>query len=321
MLARVYFDANGQEDNLGDSVLRRAYFEMLRPHGEIYLNGGGNSRGYLAAFPLRDGDQMFTSLDKWMQACRRPVIEQTTVMILNAGESFMRLTRRSFFQRWSTAVAVRLAGGVAIHCGHGLRAQAATWQRAMRTVLSTCQVVAWRDPVSRDWVGCGSVYPDWAFATGLDDNALLRSRQEPRDLLVVAVRGDRPPPSETWIETVAICAQRRGLRIQLVTQVRRDQPLALKLAERWGVDCLRWDDEHHPRHEVRVRAIYRRAALTISDRLHVLIIAMTEGSVPVGYAPHSVEKLNRSFMTLGIAQVAFSANDLGPNRALVSAAG
>jgi polysaccharide pyruvyl transferase WcaK-like protein len=90
----------------------------------------------------------------------------------------------------------------------------------------------------------------------------------------------------------------------------------LKLAERWGTDCLRSDDHHHLRHEIKVRALYRRAALTISDRLHVLIIAMTEGSVPIAFAPNSAEKLSRPFQALGMDQVAFSAAQYGRDEAL-----
>ncbi len=148
MLARVFFDVHGQDDNLGDSVLSRAFFERLRPFGDIYLFGGANSSGYLASFPLRDRDQLFTSREAWMAACRRPARGRTTVMTMNSGESFMSMPRRSFGARWMTTMAVRLGGGVAIHCGHGLREQVATWRPAMNLMLSICQVVSWRDPVS-----------------------------------------------------------------------------------------------------------------------------------------------------------------------------
>mgnify|MGYP003639055710 CR=1 FL=1 len=136
MLARVFFDVHGQDDNLGDSVLSRAFFERLRPFGDIYLFGGANSSGYLA------------SREAWMAACRRPARGRTTVMTMNSGESFMSMPRRSFGARWMTTMAVRLGGGVAIHCGHGLREQVATWRPAMNLMLSICQVVSWRDPVS-----------------------------------------------------------------------------------------------------------------------------------------------------------------------------
>ncbi len=153
-------------------------------------------------------------------------------------------------------------------------------------------------------------------ALGQDDASLRRSRREPRDLLVVSIRSDRGPVGDSWLDAVETYARRRRLRIHLVTQVRRDQSLALKLAERWGAECLLWEDDLHPEHEVKVRALYPRAALTISDRLHGLIIAMTEGAVPVGFAPNSAEKLSRSFMALGIDQVAFSASEYGRDEAL-----
>ncbi len=315
MRPKIFFDARGQEDNLGDSVLRRVYFDVLRRHGEMHVNCHNQSAGYLAAFPFCAEDRLYDSSVAWWGASRR-LVRAGDLLTLNAGESMMEWARREYLKRCGSIAMAALRGGGVVHCGHGLRRNFPAWRWPLRAMLSGCRLVSWRDHDSRAWVGCGRVYPDWAFAAGQSDAEIQRSRREPRDLLVVALRGDRPEPSEEWLGTVASYARSRGLRIHLVTQVRRDQGRALHLAGYFGTDCLRWDDSDHRVHEVRVRAWYRRAALVISDRLHVLVVAMTEGAVPVGYTPNLAEKISRSFAGAGMPGIGFGAAGLGRDEAL-----
>lgn len=315
MRPRVFFELEGQADNLGDTILRRAYFDVLRPHGEMHVNCVGQNAGYLAAFSFGPDDRLYTTATEWRRACRQQ-LRANDLVVLNAGESFMTWTPRQYGKRSLAIGLAKLRHAKVLHCGHGLRANAPHWRWPLGAMLAGCRLVTWRDWDSWAWAGCGTVYPDWAFAAGLSEADIGRARREPRDLLVVALRGDRPAPDEKWLDVVKSYARSRGLRIRLVTQVRRDQDRMLQLADQLGGDGLRWDDEDHAAHEVRVRALYRRAAVVISDRLHVLIVAVTEGAVPVGYTPNSAEKISRSFVGAGFPDIGFSAEGLSREEAL-----
>jgi len=71
-----------------------------------------------------------------------------------------------------------------------------------------------------------------------------------------------------------------------------------------------WDGGAHDALEPVIRDIYRRAEFVVSDRLHALVIGMTEGALPVGATVGSSEKLDRTFLGAGIDGVSFEVASL-----------
>ena len=62
-------------------------------------------------------------------------------------------------------------------------------------------------------------------------------------------------------------------------------------------------------HETVLRAIYRKSALVVSDRLHALIIGMTEGAVPACVTDAGEAKIERHFEAIGFERTTFSLNE------------
>jgi hypothetical protein len=156
-------------------------------------------------------------------------------------------------------------------------------------------------------MGYGGVRPDWAFMLGQPTAWLCSERRAAgRELLAVSMRGDRQVPSASWLAAVRAQAARHELRIVVVAQVRIDRDRSSLLAEWLGGECVGWTDDDHVKREEDVRAIYRRSRYIVSDRLHALIIGMTEGALPVGYTVESNEKVERTMEAAGLRDVTFS---------------
>jgi ribosomal protein L12E/L44/L45/RPP1/RPP2 len=149
--------------------------------------------------------------------------------------------------------------------------------------------------------------PDLAFGEG-DDVASFDASA--RDILVVSMRGDRRGVPQAWIEGVRGFANRHGLKIHAVTQVERDAPLSRQLAEALGGTCVDWHGAAHHAKEVQLNDIYRRARITVSDRLHVLIASYTHGAIPVALQTDDSRKISRHFQAIGVEGVACNASTL-----------
>ncbi|WP_284249022.1 hypothetical protein [Litorihabitans aurantiacus] len=112
----------------------------------------------------------------------------------------------------------------------------------------------------------------------------------------MSLRGDRPFPDDAWWSWVVALADELGLELTTVVQVRRDQDYALEAAARLGATAVTWPgDSDHAEQEERLRDVYGRSLVTVSDRLHVLVTAATEGAIPLAWVPSAGGKSRRHF--------------------------
>lgn len=189
----------------------------------------------------------------------------------------------------------RLRGGKVVRVGSGAR-NFARWPRALLwPSVALSNLVLWRDGDTAAYVGRGGVMPDLGFADG--DEVWARPG---RDALVVSMRGDRRPVPDVWVEAVRALADRLRLRVTVVTQVARDDAMSLDLARRLHAAVLPWDGKDHVAQESALQAVYRRADVVVSDRLHVLIAAFTHGAVPMALLTDQSTKVARHFKAAGI---------------------
>ena len=131
-----------------------------------------------------------------------------------------------------------------------------------------------------------------------------------RTLLIVSMRSDRPLPSDAWFEAVRSYAESSGLEIVSIVQVERDAERSRVLAERLGGRYHPWAGGDHEGHEEALRTLYRQTSLAVSDRLHVLITATTEGAAPVAPLVDDSDKIERHFTAAGIPGVAIRTRGL-----------
>ena len=301
---KVFASALGQVDNVGDTALRRAFLDAVRPAGELQVFVGSRDEGYLTGLGLKPDDTLYRSSDQWRSALSGSAARGPIIHAFNAGEMELERAYALRYLRLAPLLAMnRLRGGHAVHAGFGIRTPT-PWKLPIAGVLRMCDIVSWRDAASRDVMGLGGVAPDWAFALGSPDDELLADQASRRDTLAVAIRYNDLAPDDRWIASIRSLADTLGLRITVAAQILRDGPLAEQLAERLGGDACTWVGTDHAGQEDRLRALYRRSGVLVTDRLHGAVMAVTEGALPLalGRAPRS--KVTRTLEAVGIAGVA-----------------
>lgn len=170
----------------------------------------------------------------------------------------------------------------------------ARWQLLTHSAVARASsFVRWRDADSEANTRFTGLAPDWAFTLGSDVRSWKPFGDRP--LIALAMRGDRPEPSAEWIEWFVRLCQTLRLEPVVVVQVKRDGDRAISLANRVGGRVLAWQSESHWTHEKRLREVYSSAAIIVGDRLHGLIVAATEGAVPIGWVESSGGKIARHF--------------------------
>ncbi|WP_305092744.1 hypothetical protein [Prescottella sp. R16] len=299
---QVFVWATGQDENIGDSLLRRAYLDRLRTHGTVNAWTGNASADFLTGLGLDTSDRVFTSYRHWYAAALRSAVGSRTLLAVNAGE--VPVSRRGALRMSTLAVLTiwcRLFGGTAVWVGAGVPCKGVSRALAVpyRLVAKLCDIVHFRDAESNIAIATDcAVEPDWAFALGRAAQEWLP--HEDRTYLAVVVRGDRARPNPEWIEWVRATAATLDLEPIVVVQVRRDSETAQWLATELGGVVSTWDDTDHATREHEVRRIYAQSAVVVGDRLHGLIVAATEGAVPLGWVESSGGKIRRHFDAVGL---------------------
>lgn len=295
----VFVWATGQDDNIGDSLLRRAYLDALRQLGSLHVWSGPASKGFTSGLGLEPSDRQLTSFREWYGAALRSSLRRPTFVAMNAGE--VPVSRKGAARLSALAllaIICRLRGGGGLWVGAGVPSSKPGLVLAYKAAARACVFVRWREPGSEAIVAHRGTSPDWAFALGEPTSDWLDHGS--RSQMAVVLRGDRPAPSPEWIDWVKKLSETLRLRPTLVVQVKRDDSRAAELAEKLGAGLLAWNHEDHALQEDAVRDLYAQSAVVVGDRLHGLIVAATEGAVPLGWVESSKGKVGRHFKVVGL---------------------
>jgi len=271
----------------------------------------GTDDGYISALGIAPEDVTYRLKPDWMKAMWRARARRRVVFAMNAGEIVLD-NKYWTALGWQllAALCAHWSGGYAVAAGIAVRKSPQTAAIALRLLLRRMRIIRWRDRVSQQRFGAGHVLPDWAFALGTGVDELSSANPStPRNVVAVSMRGDRDFPPDLWFDAVADVASSLNAGIVVVVQVVRDGDRAQAIADRLGAGVLPWTGGSHHDHETRVRVLYRRSQAVISDRIHSLIIGMTEGAIPVGLTVGSAEKVARTFAPVTERQLAFSCGD------------
>ncbi|NLU61685.1 hypothetical protein HCA61_05330 [Rhodococcus sp. HNM0563] len=301
---RVFVWATGQDDNIGDSLLRRAYLGRLREIGDLTVWIGSGSASFISGLGLTKADRIVSSYLRWYREALAAGARGRTVVAVNAGE--VPVSRRGAARMMSIVLLVlfvRVRGGAGVWVGAGVpipreRTALAHCYWLMRRV---CSYAGFRDRESLDVVGSAEVVPDWAFELG----SSVHDWQpiEFRSTLAVVLRGDRPYPSSDWINWLRDFATRLALTVVVVVQVSRDLETADRLANDLSGTVVEFTADDHKTQEKCLRKVYADSAVAVGDRLHGLIVAATEGAVPLGWVSSSGGKISRHFDAIGLSWV------------------
>lgn len=308
---RIFVWCRGQDDNIGDVILRRRVLDMLRPWGELHIYTGPASDGFFEGLAVQSADVSYISSGKWLATMTATALRARTVLIFNPGE--IRPDRKSMVANIAILppqILIKARGGYSARVGVSVLGDRSPTALPIMLTNRLCDLVSWRDTMTPNSFGKGLVCPDWAFDE-LRYSEALNTVAESRTELALTLRGDRPPPSPEYLDAYVTAARALNLNPHLFVQVRRDNDRMTSISEQYGLDLLTWPtDVDHKEQELKVRMLMHSSAAVVSDRLHALVMGVTEGAQPLGIVPHPESKLKRHFDAAGVDAHCFATSEI-----------
>ncbi|WP_162903767.1 polysaccharide pyruvyl transferase family protein [Leucobacter sp. wl10] len=298
----AYLWLTGHVRNVGDSMLRRPLADLYRETGPISVWSGAPGSGYEKGLRITNAESARSFL-AWALEFTLAAIRGKPTFVFNAGE--FGVTKAYFFGLLALAPALALAsakGSNIIWAGAGVKELRRYFMWPFKTLAKRADVLLWRDVTSTGLMGRGDIMPDWGFGLGPGGEKASTIKDvsiAARRYIAISLRGDRQQPSQEWIEAVGRLALRVNRKLICVVQVEDDEQMAQYVANRLNAEVVAWGDSNHWEQERRIRLTYSQAVLTLSDRLHGLIIAATEGSIPLGWCEATTPKVANHFEVIG----------------------
>lgn len=299
----IFIPLVGQYGNIGDIILRRPLAKWLQGKGQLHVFVGAEAPAdYVNSLELSHNAKIYYSFKDWHRTALTESKRQKSVYLSKPGE--IQLTASGMKEHLGLLPMMwrlRKNGGRIARLGAGTRNYSTFYRTMMRPAINLSNMIYWRDRGTYDHMKSGGLMPDLGFYEGSSNEQIASS--DGRDLLLVSMRADKPLPSPAWLDAVRKVAVNHDLSIWVVTQVALDAERSQTLAKLLNAELLNWDGNNHSQQEQRLRQLYRRSLLTVSDRLHVLIAAFTEGAIPAGLLTAPTDKIGRHFEVLGLREV------------------
>ena len=285
----VFYSLSAQPDNLGDIEIRKQVLEWLKESGRpVVLFTGPMPQGYLDGFGDLSGFETHSQSRVFELRLLREALRGRSAVVLAPGPQIFgptKLAIRSLINLVNV-LAIRARRGSAVAVGRSLRGTPSPGKILDRSLIKLFSLYTVRDDVSADAIGLDLMsYPDMAF--GARDTSPTTGE---RSHLALSFRNDRSVPPEHLTGLVEQ-ARRAGLEPVLVSQVRRDDDQHRRLGDLLGIRTQLWEERTHVEQEEAVRALYRRSAFVVSNRLHGLILGMQCGALPVTYSEPGYDKV------------------------------
>ncbi|USI89629.1 hypothetical protein [Rhodococcus pyridinivorans] len=303
----VYYWCRGQDDNIGDVLLRRRFLRELRHLGQVHVLIGGASEGFIDAMSFDESDVLHRSQAGWLKALYRAAIRRGVVLAANPGE--VRVDMKSALAYSSiipAQVLSRWRGGKSLQLGVAVKGKHSILRIPVTIFGRNSDLQSFREEVEAS--PDVPVYPDWAFDESRDTHVVVARR----DVCAVTYRVDRPMLSESALEALRRVCSERDLKIVVFSQVRRDNSRTRELASTLGGDVLMWEDDvSHADQERKIRDLMAHSEVVVSDRIHALIMGTSEGATPLGLIPGPDVKVGPHFAAASIAGISGEIASLG----------
>jgi polysaccharide pyruvyl transferase WcaK-like protein len=296
-------------------VLRATSISWTRiPDSTQHILVGNTPLSYREGLGLEPADRLYTSSLKWtVCALLALAASRATTFVYAPGAQSLKPSRSEWLHALSNAAIStwsRLVRGRIVKVGRSLSGSSTGMARIERYIASSARLYSYRDTASGPLVGLPStpIVPDVAMSIAPLLSAAPVSVDN-RKFIALSFRGDRPHDQHS-IEAIATYAESKGLRLQFVTQVRRDNEKHSTWATRLNARHVAWDDStSHVEQLESVRRAYSQSAFIFTNRLHAAIFAAKMGAVPVGLSSIEDSKIRNHFEALGLGEFAFTSLD------------
>lgn len=308
--------ATGAYGNIGDAVIRRRALSWVAGIGRLHVYVGNADEQWIDQLQLPTDARVYPAgaRKEWFKlALRRRRVD---ALLLDPGA--VPLSKHALPIELTfllLGLLVRLRGGVVVRPPRGVGGTHPLTLLVHRLAVRSSHVTLWRNEKSMQIVKAGERCPDTAFQ---EEHLWDSADDAARDALVVSMRGKRDFPSAAWVTAVRRLASDLDLRIVCVAQVREDENRAAEIAKTLGAEHLVWGDATDLAHEARLRELYTRTRLVVSDRLHVTILAAVAGAYPFEVADSPSDKVSTHFAQIGVTDISFDSD--APVEEIVAAA-
>lgn len=306
----IFIPVVGQFTNVGDAMHRRELISWLEKSGMLHVYVGKAPRHFVDALNIPVNSKIYQSLTLWVFAMIISPYNKTH-FVFNPGEITVgakRLIMEMFlmFFLWF----VKLKKGKVLRVGIAVMANVKLkYSFFWKLILKQSSHVYWRTQDSRNLFGFGEVIPDLAFASTRLSHRHADLMKNTR-YLVVSMRADRPYPSEAWFNSIKSYASKNNLQFAHVSQVRMDNERCSQIHRELGGLLFSWPaNKSHNEQEEQLRTIYQNASLAVSDRLHVLIAAASEGAIPCVVLTKASDKIEYHFDVINLQKIAIYSVD------------
>lgn len=296
----TFITLRGQYDNVGDVILRRQLARWFDGPCVVYV--GDAPAEFVDALQLGSKSVMY-SFPKFVQSII--TAPSGSSYVFKPGETQLTLAgMKENIGMVPMLAKLRVRGGSVLRIGVGARGSSSIYSALCKPSIKISNLNQWRDPHTLAVLGGGQIMPDLAFAEG----SHIDKWTGERTVIAVSLRGDRPLPGRAWISALKRCADARSANLVVVSQVRRDDQRSIWLAGQLGVEAVLCGVKPCAAIEEDLRRLYRRCALVVSNRLHVLIAALTEGAPVSGCVPGGSQKIAEHLDVVGLGHVAVNSD-------------
>ena len=300
-MRRFFMSIAAAQGNLGDIEIRRTAVDYMRELGfRPVVFSGSMSAEYVDAFDWEPTDEVMDSgINFWRAILSDTVRRKRAVIVMAPGPAVLGASAASVVKHslLVTVFAVRrMFGTRVLVLGRSIEVRSPMAAVPEKILVGVADVYAARDKRTCEYLrGKSRFYPDLAFGAGVSDGAKSAGRESARrEIALLSLRHDRPV-NYASLRSIQSQFSANGLDLMACCQVVEDDSHNREVAATLGIPYVGWDDDTtHRQQESAVRALYERAAVTVSDRLHVLILSARGGSIPVMSGSSSVPKLRDS---------------------------
>lgn len=298
MRTNFFASGAGQEDNLGDSILRSEMLSALRSRGSLHVLVKGLPDAYISGLQLQPEDTIYQSAIAWRLKALTSALKNRTVLAPYSGEFWPSKKNDTvlLLDSWIGKSCNRHGGGMLLS-GFSLKNPNDRVSRLLKRALKASKWLFWRDIESQTITNLGSFAGDWALQKPAEGHPSTT-----KSISVFSFRSDRLTADDTSIiSKLAKVCNSQNLRPFFVSQATRDDAELARLAAETTGELSLMGNHNHAAYLNTVSAIYQQSLVTVSDRLHVLLFAALQGSVPVLYErPGASNKIQRTLESANI---------------------